>query len=108
MRMFALGADTCNAARGFMMSIGCIQALRCNTNKCPTGITTQDPKLTKGLVVEEKYKRCASFHKKTIEAALDLMAGCGLNSLDEISDKIFIRSEEFKNFEEKYFSDFSL
>ncbi len=104
LKMFAMGADTCNAARGFMMSIGCIQAIRCNTNKCPTGITTQDPKLTKGLVVDEKYKRCANFHKHTVEAALELMAGCGLSSLDEIDNKIFIRNDEFYNYKKKYFS----
>ena len=105
MRMFALGADTCNAARGFMMSIGCIQAVRCNTNKCPTGITTQDPKLTRGLVVDEKYKRCASFHKKTVEITMELMAGCGLSSLEEIDSSIFIRNDEFANFDKKYFSE---
>jgi glutamate synthase domain-containing protein 2 len=47
---FALGADVCNAARSFLFSLGCIQALKCNTNTCPTGITTQDPELTWGLV----------------------------------------------------------
>jgi glutamate synthase domain-containing protein 2 len=47
---FALGADVCNAARSFLFSLGCIQALKCNTNTCPTGITTQDPELSWGLV----------------------------------------------------------
>jgi glutamate synthase domain-containing protein 2 len=49
---FALGADVCNAARSFLFSLGCIQALKCNTNTCPTGITTQDPDLSWGLVSE--------------------------------------------------------
>lgn len=49
-RNFALGADVCNAARSFLFSLGCIQALKCSTNTCPTGITTQDPKLSWGLV----------------------------------------------------------
>lgn len=49
-RTFALGADVCNAARSFLFSLGCIQALKCATNTCPTGITTQDPKLSWGLV----------------------------------------------------------
>jgi glutamate synthase domain-containing protein 2 len=47
---FALGADVCNAARSFLFSLGCIQALKCNTNTCPTGITTQNPELSWGLV----------------------------------------------------------
>ena len=50
----ALGADSCNSARGMMMAIGCIQALLCNTNRCPTGIATQDPALTIGLDVTDK------------------------------------------------------
>ena len=41
----AMGADLCNSARGMLFALGCIQALRCNNNTCPTGVTTQDPKL---------------------------------------------------------------
>jgi hypothetical protein len=50
----AAGADFVTSARGFMFALGCIQALKCNKNTCPTGITTHDPRLQKGLVVEEK------------------------------------------------------
>ena len=56
-----VGADFVNTARGFMFSLGCIQALRCHTNTCPTGITTHNPRLQRGLVVEEKYKRVANY-----------------------------------------------
>ena len=53
----ALGADWCNSARGFMFSVGCIQAQRCNTNRCPVGVTTQNPKLQRALVVPDKAER---------------------------------------------------
>jgi glutamate synthase domain-containing protein 2 len=58
-----VGADFVNTARGFMFSLGCIQALRCHTNTCPTGITTHNPRLQRGLVVEEKYLRVANYAK---------------------------------------------
>ena len=56
-----VGADFINTARGFMFSLGCIQALRCHTNTCPTGITTHNPRLQRGLVVEEKFQRVANY-----------------------------------------------
>ncbi|HEY2630064.1 MAG TPA: glutamate synthase-related protein, partial [Usitatibacter sp.] len=56
-----VGAAFINTARGFMFSLGCIQALRCQTNTCPTGITTHNPRLQRGLVVEEKYLRVANY-----------------------------------------------
>src|SRR5947207_1859420 len=58
-----VGADFVNTARGFMFALGCIQALRCQTNTCPTGITTHNPRLQRGLVVEEKYLRVANYAK---------------------------------------------
>ena len=61
-----LGADFVASARGFMFSLGCIQALKCNKNTCPTGITTHDPTLQKGLVVEDKRKRVANYAKAVI------------------------------------------
>jgi len=57
----ASGADFVTSARGFMFALGCIQALKCNKNTCPTGITTHDPRLPKGLVVEDKYRRVANY-----------------------------------------------
>jgi glutamate synthase domain-containing protein 2 len=57
----AAGADFITSARGFMFSLGCIQALKCNKNTCPTGITTHDKRFQKGLVVREKYKRVARY-----------------------------------------------
>src|SRR5690606_35508956 len=66
-RAMALGADTCNSARAMMMAVGCIQALQCNTNKCPTGVATQDPQLTVGLVVDDKKTRVANYHRSTVK-----------------------------------------
>lgn len=80
----ALGADLCNSARGMMFALGCIQAYRCNTNQCPTGITTMDPSLRKGLVVKDKSVRVARYHKKVIVALNELIGAAGLKSPEEV------------------------
>ncbi len=84
-RAMALGADACNCARAMMLALGCIQALLCNTNKCPTGIATQDPRLTKGLVVEDKVQRVAHYHRNTVKAFVELMGAAGLEDMNHIS-----------------------
>ncbi len=63
----AAGADFVTSARGFMFALGCIQALKCNKNTCPTGITTHDPRFQKGLVVESKYTRVARYAKTLVK-----------------------------------------
>lgn len=73
----ALGADWCNAARAFMMSVGCIQAQRCHLGNCPTGVTSQDPGRQRGLVPEVQGERAARFHAKTLEALSDIVAAAG-------------------------------
>ncbi|MFA7679445.1 MAG: FMN-binding glutamate synthase family protein [Pigmentiphaga sp.] len=83
-RTFALGADWCNSARGFMFAVGCIQAQACHTDKCPTGVTTQDPKRQKALVVEDKSVRVANFHTNTLSALSELLAAAGLKHPDEL------------------------
>ncbi|MGI3211683.1 FMN-binding glutamate synthase family protein [Roseovarius tibetensis] len=60
------GADFVTSARGFMFSLGCIQALKCNRNTCPTGITTHDPHLQRGLVIEDKYRKVANYARSLI------------------------------------------
>lgn len=80
LKHLALGADLCNSARGMMFALGCIQALKCNTNKCPVGVATQEPKLVKGLVVDDKATRVANFHHKTIASVLELCGAAGLDS----------------------------
>ncbi|MFY0693383.1 MAG: FMN-binding glutamate synthase family protein [Paracoccaceae bacterium] len=63
----AAGADFVTSARGFMFSLGCIQAMKCNKNTCPTGITTHDPRFQKGLVPEEKYKKVAAYARNIVK-----------------------------------------
>jgi glutamate synthase domain-containing protein 2 len=74
----ALGADLCNSARGMMFALGCIQALECNMNTCPTGVATQDPSLMKGLVVEDKKVRVFNFQRLTVASAIELLGAAGL------------------------------
>src|SRR5690554_5754783 len=84
-RAIALGADACYQARAMKMAIGCIQALLCNTNKCPTGITTQDPKLTVGLVVEDKKVRVANYHEKVVKNFVELLGASGLDEVKNLT-----------------------
>src|SRR5690606_6879799 len=79
-RAIALGADACYQARAMMLALVCIQALLCNTNKCPSRITTQDPKLTIDLVAEDKKVRVAQYHKNAIQKFVELS---GVTRLDE-------------------------
>lgn len=80
----ALGADIVNSARGMMLALGCVQSLSCNSNKCPTGVATQDETLAKGLVVEEKYKRVRTFHAKTVKVVAEILASTGLSDIDKL------------------------
>ena len=84
-RNLSLGADLCNSARGMMFALGCIQALECHANTCPTGVATQNPDLMKGLVTEEKSIRVARFQHETVKSAVDLMASAGLSHPDEVT-----------------------
>ena len=84
-RAMALGADTCNSARAMMMALGCIQALECNKNTCPTGVATQDPYFMKGLVVEDKTVRVANYHKNTVESFVELIGAGGIDHPDQIN-----------------------
>ncbi|MEI6302090.1 MAG: FMN-binding glutamate synthase family protein [Betaproteobacteria bacterium] len=79
-----VGADFVNTARGFMFSLGCIQSLRCHQNTCPTGVTTHNPRLQRGLVVEEKYLRVANY-ATGINKEIDMIAhSCGCRHAREL------------------------
>jgi glutamate synthase domain-containing protein 2 len=80
----AVGADICNSARAMMMAIGCIQALRCNTNQCPTGVATQDPDLVAGLVVGDKAQRVTNYHQDTIKTVAELIGAMGVRHTREL------------------------
>lgn len=79
------GADFTVSARGFMFSLGCIQALQCNKNTCPTGITTHDPKLQQGLVAESKSVRVASYVNNMVKEVGIIAHSCGVNSPRELN-----------------------
>jgi glutamate synthase domain-containing protein 2 len=101
----ALGADLCNSARGFMFSLGCIQALRCNTNECPTGVATQKLSLAKGLVVSDKSERVYNFHKNTIHAVQELLGATGHTHTSEISIHDLVKGDEMVKLANRYFPD---
>ncbi len=84
MKRLALGADACYSARGMMLALGCIQALKCNSNECPVGVATQKPQLTAGLVPSAKNTRVASFHAETIESLCEMLGAIGLDSPDDL------------------------
>ena len=90
-RTLALGADWCNAARGYMFSLGCIQALSCHTGKCPSGVATQDPRRSKKLDVQDKSQRVYNYHKNTLEALMNLLEASGLKHPSELGPEHIIR-----------------
>jgi glutamate synthase domain-containing protein 2 len=90
-RVMALGADWCNAARGFMFAVGCIQAQHCHTDQCPTGVATQDPVRARGIVVPAKAERVANFHAQTLKALAELVAATGLSHPTELRPQHFMQ-----------------
>jgi len=90
-RLMALGADWCNAARGFMMALGCIQAQTCHTGNCPTGVTTQDPQRQQALVVPNKADRVRNFHRSTLHALQELVQAAGLDHPQQIQAHHIVR-----------------
>ncbi|UTW07179.1 FMN-binding glutamate synthase family protein [Pseudomonas benzenivorans] len=89
--VLAIGADWANAARGFMFAIGCIQSQSCHTNKCPTGVATQDPLRQRALVVEDKAQRVHNFHRNTLEALAEMLAAAGLEHPDQLDARHLVR-----------------
>ena len=90
-RTMALGADWCNAARGFMFSLGCIQAESCHNDHCPTGIATQNPDRWRKLDVEDKAGRVHAFHANTLKALHDLLCAAGLTHPQELGPEHILR-----------------
>lgn len=77
-RAMSIGADYCNSARGFMFSLGCIQSLSCHTDRCPTGVATQDPTRARALYVPLKIDRVHNYHLATLHSLTELIAAAGL------------------------------
>jgi len=106
LKVMSLGASACYSARGMMMALGCIQALICDSGRCPVGVATQNPALYRGLDPADKRVRVANFHSKTIEATREIMEACAFRSTEDIvPSKFFRRINEYetKSFEEIYF-----
>ena len=104
-RMMALGADTINSARGMMLALGCVQSRSCNTDKCPTGIATQNPARYKVLDVDNKSLRVARYHSSTVNHLCELLGSCGLNSLEELKPCHInrrVNGTEIHNYDELY------
>lgn len=103
-KALCIGADICNSARGMMLALGCIQALRCDTNKCPTGVTTNNPALMRGLVVEDKWKRVFNYHHEILDEFLELFAAAGCTKLSDLNRNLIYKQveNEIKSYEELY------
>jgi glutamate synthase domain-containing protein 2 len=104
-RAIALGADWCNSARGFMFALGCIQSQSCHTDRCPTGVSTQDRNRQRALVVPDKSERVYNFHRATMEALAELVGAAGLDHPTEFGPVHFSRrvsAREVKTFAELY------
>ena len=90
-RILALGADWCNAARGYMFALGCIQALNCHTGQCPSGVATQDRVRGSKLDVTDKSVRVANFHRNTVGALANLLGAAGLRHPSELGPEHIVR-----------------
>ena len=104
-RAISLGANMVNSARAMMMALGCIQALVCNTNKCPTGVATQDPQLVAGLVVGDKKIRVANYHEDTVKSFVELLGAAGIDDHQKLTRSHIYRRvfmNEVRTFENIY------
>ncbi len=107
LKALALGASACYSARGMMFALGCIQALICDTDRCPVGVATQNPALYKGLDPADKGMRVFNFHLNTIKATKEMMEACGFANIEKIHAAKFFRridAQTTKSFEEIYFN----
>ncbi|MBT3267406.1 FMN-binding glutamate synthase family protein [Candidatus Poribacteria bacterium] len=104
-RLLALGADLCNSARAMMFALGCIQALKCNTNHCPVGVATQDASLYRALDPSDKAERVASYQAATIESLMELLGAAGLAYAEQLTPWHIARrvsATDIKTFAELY------
>lgn len=107
-KLLALGADTVNVARSFMLSLGCIQARECNTDTCPVGVATQNPKLVKALVVEKKNVRVKNYHNKTIDSLKEMVGAMGIDHIADLHGGLVhrrLKNDKIYTFNELYFTE---
>jgi len=101
--VLAIGADWANAARGFMFALGCVQSVSCNTNRCPTGVATQDKLRQAALVVPDKAERVYNFQRLTLKGLSDMLAAAGLQHPDDLLPHHLVRrvsATEIKQFDQ--------
>jgi glutamate synthase domain-containing protein 2 len=106
LKALAMGASACYTSRGMMFALGCIQALICDSGKCPVGVATQNPALYKGLDPTDKGVRVFNFHLNTIKASKEIMEACGFKNVQSIQPSRFFRKideQTTKSFEEIFF-----
>ncbi|MEO6315543.1 MAG: FMN-binding glutamate synthase family protein [Chitinophagaceae bacterium] len=106
LKALSLGAAACYTARGMMFALGCIQALICDSGKCPVGVATQNPALYKGLDPTDKSVRVFNFHVNTIQATKEMMEACAFPNIKSVHASRFFRKTDeqtTKSFEEVYF-----
>ncbi len=104
-RVLALGADWCNSARGFMFALGCIQSQHCHTDRCPSGVATQNPLRQRALVVPDKAERVRRFHNNTLAALGELAGAAGLGHPGELRPELVLRrisATQVRSFAEIY------
>jgi glutamate synthase domain-containing protein 2 len=104
-KRMALGADLVYSARGMMLALGCIQALRCNANVCPAGVATTDPYLVEGLVPRDKRVRVKNFHEETVKAVGEYLGAMGIARTTDLSPwhvMIRVENDEIKHYGEIY------
>jgi glutamate synthase domain-containing protein 2 len=107
LKVLSLGASACYSARGMMFALGCIQALICDSDRCPVGVATQNPALYKGLDPADKGVRVFNFHLNTIKATKEMMEACGFTDVQSVKPSKFFRridEQTVLSFEEIYFS----
>ncbi|HMM23433.1 MAG TPA: FMN-binding glutamate synthase family protein [Pseudoxanthomonas mexicana] len=90
-RTMAMGADWCNAGRGFMFALGCIQSQSCHNDRCPTGVATQDPARWRHLDVADKSVRVQQFHDNTLKALRDMLCAAGLEHPQQLGPEHILR-----------------
>lgn len=94
--LMCLGAHVVYSARSMLLSLGCIQALKCNTNTCPTGIATQNPTLNKGFHVPTKILRVKNYHNETIKVVSEILGAMGLKSHKNLNRSFLFKRAWFE------------
>jgi glutamate synthase domain-containing protein 2 len=93
-RVCAIGADWCNSARGFMFAIGCIQSRTCNTDRCPTGVATQNHLRQRALDPLDKGERVYYYHRNTLHALSEILMAAGLTHVSELNPEYIMKRDE--------------